>query len=134
MTKLYRALVILLVLLSGFLVYTIVRRAAPRPVLYASDVSAESVGVYERHADSLDLVSDSLRAQFDRSGLIKQPGIALRLQRLDEEITGLRQAVERWHVAQQGYDRNQAYYDCVLMYGRASGICEGLKVETDTAR
>jgi hypothetical protein len=132
MTKLSRFLVVLLVLLSAFLVYTIVRRSTSRPMLFASDVSEDSIMVYADRADSLSSAVDSLSAQLGRAGLLKRPGMSLRLTRLGEEIDGLRQAIARWNEAQHGYDRDQAYHECILIYGRASGICEGLKVEADT--
>jgi hypothetical protein len=131
-TKLSRFLVVLLVLLSAFLVYTIVRRSASRPMLFASDVSEDSIMVYAGRADSLSAVAESLKAEFNRIGIINRPGLSLRMTRLGEEISGLRQAIARWNEAQHGYDREQAYHECILIYGRASGICEGLKIETDT--
>jgi len=135
MTKLYRILVVLFVLLSAFLIYLLVQRSAERrPLLFQSDVSEDSVAAYARRADSLSVVAETLTAQFNHSGLLRRPGLSLRLNRLNEEIDGLRMAVERWREAQQGYDKNQAYHECILIYGRASGICEGLKTEADTGK
>jgi len=133
-TTLYRVLVVALVLLSAFLVYTIVRRSAPRPMLFSSDVGKDTIDAYARRADSLAAVAESLNVEFSRTGIINRPGLSLRMVRLGEEIDGLRQAVERWEQSQQSFDRDRAYRECILIYGRASGICEGLKVEADSGR
>jgi len=103
-------------------------------MLFVSDVSEVSIASYAARADSLAVVAESLDERFDRAGILARPAVGLRLSRLSEEIEGLRQAIERWHSAQDAFGRNQAYRECILIYGRASGMCEGLNAETDTTR
>jgi len=129
MTGLYRLLVVALVLLSGTLVYIIVRQTRPRPMLFSSAVSEDSTLSYAARAESLDAIADSLDASYRHTGIIARPGVAYRLGRLNEEIDGLRFAVERWRAAQDVYDRNQSWRECILIYGRASGVCDALKAE-----
>lgn len=100
------------------------------------EIGAESVAVYRTRAESLATEADSLERALLGSGLTEQPGLRRHLGRLREEIAELRRAVGEWEAARQQERRNAAYRECILIYGRASGVCDALKSETprDTAR
>lgn len=127
MRGLVRLLTILLIVVFGFLLYVLVASWRSRTPYVASEVSADSISVYQNRADSLELIADSLRSRLDQAGLLQQPRIQLQLDRLDEEIRSLRVAITKWETAHKTAGAGAAYRECILLYGRASGACQVLR-------
>jgi len=130
MTRFARVLIILLIVGVGFIIYLIVRTSRERIPVLPTEVSADSIMAYEARADSLSVGADTLEDVLGRAGLLEQPGIRRRLARLNEEIDALRTAVERWRAARDSNGQGQAYRECILLYGRASGVCDALRIDT----
>lgn len=129
MKLLLQVLTALLVLVSAVTVFLAVRLYTGRAPVYASQVGPDSIAVYERKADSLEQVVASLAARMDSIGLLRRPGLNFKLQRLEGEIAGLRRAIAEWHRTRDSARRNQLYQECLVLYGRASGMCELLLTE-----
>ncbi|MFO7675723.1 MAG: hypothetical protein R6X12_05370 [bacterium] len=127
MSGLYKLLLVAFILLSAGLLYIVVRQSRDRADLLPFEVSEDSVAAYARRADSLGRVAEILEADLDALGLLEQPRARLQLARLRAEIASLRTAVERWQVARTSHDKDLAYRECVLLYGRVSGMCEVLR-------
>ena len=129
MTKLYRILLILFIVLCAVLVYIIVRQSRTRVDYLASEVSADSITSYETRADSLGRAAEVLEADLGSLSGLAKASARRRLDGLRGEIAALRTAIERWRAARTPEDNNQAYRECILLYGKASGICEGLSTD-----
>ncbi|HDQ98751.1 MAG TPA: hypothetical protein ENN51_00485 [candidate division WOR-3 bacterium] len=129
MNTLFRLLLVAFIALSGVLVYVVVRQNRARSDYLVSEVSADSIIAYEDRADSLERVTEILEADLPSLRLLDQPAARFRLDRLRGEIAALRTAVERYRVARTPTEQNQAYRECILLYGRATGICDALFVE-----
>jgi hypothetical protein len=127
MRGLLRVIVVLLILLAGLLVYLIVRQSRSRVDLLAHEVSADSIAVYQARADSLAIVAESLEVRYERAGALAKPGALRQLTALKDEIASLRIAIDKWRNTRGKYGEGQAFQKCVLLYGRASGICEALE-------
>ena len=136
MTKLYRLLLVVLILTSVVLVYIIARTPRPTADLPPYEVTADSIASYERRADSLEGVVHVLEMDYDAVGLLKKPSARLRLDRLREQVEALRAAIERWRSARTSHGQNKAYRECILLYGKATGTCEvlGTDVPADSTR
>lgn len=121
--------VILIVLIVGFAVtiFLIVRNS-PKSVDYiASEVGTDSIAAYEQRAEELEVEADSLAEALERVGLLQQPFVRTQLGRVEHEVQALRVAVEKWKSARTTSAQGQAYRECVLLYGRASGACAVLR-------
>ncbi len=129
MKVLLQVFTVLLVLISATTVFLAVRLYTGRTPVYASQVGADSIAAYEQKADSLEQVVASLAARMDSVALLRRPGLNFKLQRLEREIVGLRRAIAEWHRAKDTARRNQLYQECLVLYGRASGMCELLLTE-----
>jgi tryptophan 2,3-dioxygenase len=123
----YRLLLAAFVLLSAALVYIIVRQSRARVDYLPSEVSLDSIEMYARRADSLGRVAAVLAADIGALPALERPQAQWRLGRLREEIAALETAVERWRVARDPSSQDQAFRECILLYGRASGMCEVLR-------
>lgn len=122
------SMVVVLVLGLGLLVYLLIRQSESRPeTTLAFEVSAESITAYQDRADSLGLIADSLEVRFEQAEPLQKPGLLRRLDNLEDEIDALRIAVDKWRTARDDYGEGQAYQKCVLLYGRATGICDDLR-------
>ncbi len=130
MTRLARVLLVLLIIGFGFIIYLIISANRGRTDLLPAEVSADSIKVYQQRADSLEMEVPLLRARLEDAGLLQQPRIRQKLTRLEEEIASLKNAVERWRASRDTGGDNQSYRQCVLLYGRATGICDVLQVDT----
>lgn len=127
MNTLFRLLFALFVALSAVLVYIVVRQNRERVDYLPSEVGGETVEAYADRADSLERVAEVLELDISALGLLEQPAARRQLARLRAEIAALRTAVERYRVARTPAAQDQSYRECVLLYGRASGICDALQ-------
>ena len=122
---------IIAILLLAYVVYSL---AAPRSrrsdYISSAEVSAESVQVYMTKAADLEQRADSLRRRLTELRLVDRPGVQLRIAALERELSGLRQAVEQWRAARSGTGGPAAFRQCVLLYGKASGVCDALSLDT----
>lgn len=131
MNTLFRLLLVVFVALSGVLVYIIVRQSRARIDYLATEVSEDSIAAYSDRADSLERLAETLEMDLSSTTLLEQPAARLRLARLHDEIAALRSAVERWRVARTPAEQDHAWRQCILLYGRASGICDALQTGAD---
>jgi len=127
MRGLLRVIVVLLIVLAGLLVYLIVRQSRSRVDLLAHEVSADSIAVYQARADSLAVIAESLEVRFEKAGALTRPVVLRELATLEDEIASLRIAIDKWRNARGKYGEGQASRECILLYGRASGICDALQ-------
>ena len=121
--------VILIVLIVGFAVtiFLIVRNPPKRVGYIESEVGTDSIAAYEKRAEELEVEADSLAEALERVGLLQQPFVRAQLGRVEHEVKALRVAVEKWKSARTTSAQGQAYRECVLLYGRASGACAVLR-------
>lgn len=136
MNAVMKTVVVVLLVGMGLLVYLIVRQNQPRPDILPHEVSADSIAVYQLRADSLAVIADSLENRFEDADALRKPGLLRRLAALEGEIDALKIAIDKWRATRGKYGEGQAYRECVLLYGRASGVCADLSEEAappDTA-
>ena len=128
MKALFRIMLLALVVSLASVIYLVVRSSRSRTDLLATEVSADSSAAYQSKADSLETEAHNLRRKLEDAGLLQQPRIQSKLSRLDGEVRSLRVAIGKWETARKGNDQNQAYRECLLLYGR--GAC-GRAIEGD---
>jgi hypothetical protein len=56
--------------------------------------------------------------------------VQLRIAALQRELAGLRRAVDEWRATRTGTGGPAAFRQCVLLYGKASGVCDALALDT----
>ncbi|MBM3322559.1 hypothetical protein FJY69_03680 [candidate division WOR-3 bacterium] len=125
---------ILGILASVLLIYVVYSLVAPgrrRADSVASvEVSADSIRAYMDRAEELGIRADSLRARLTELRLVDRPSVQFRIAALERELAGLRQAIDEWRVARTGVGGPAAFRQCVLLYGKASGVCDALALDT----
>ncbi len=117
--------------LLAYVVYVLVASRSQRSdYISSAEVSAESIRVYITRAAELEERADSLRRRLTELRLVDRPGVQLRITTLERELAGLRQAIDEWQAARTGIGGPAAFRQCVLLYGRASGVCDALSIDT----
>ena len=127
MERIGRIILVLLIVGFGVTIFLIVRNS-PRTTDYLpAEVGTDSIAAYEKRAGELEAEADSLASTLERVGLLQQPFVRAQLERVEQEVYALRVAVEKWKSARTTSAQGQAYRECVLLYGRASGACAVLR-------
>lgn len=98
------------------------------------EVSAESVAVYEQRVTELQARADSLKERVRAAGSAERRDVKARIAESERLILELQRAIEQWRVARGGDAPDAAYRQCILLYGRATGACDALALDTMIGR
>jgi hypothetical protein len=124
-------LAVIVFVLLGYLVFkSAVNRKTPAPVVVSADVGSDSIAAYRQRVVDLKGRADRLRAQLAVAGRDYKGAVQARLQMVDEQIHALEQAIGRWEVVVNPDEKAGAYRQCILYYGKASGVCDALAPDT----
>jgi hypothetical protein len=63
-------------------------------------------------------------------GTAKRREVRARLAEFESQISDLKHAIAQWRLARGGDAPNEAYRQCLLLYGKARGVCEALAPDT----
>ncbi len=127
MKAIFWLLLLIFVGLLGWLSYDfIVNRRAQADVV-RFDSHPDSIAAYQQRLAELEARAESLRQRFNATNILRRPAVNARLMQLEEDIAALRRAIEAWEAASRSTD---LYRQCILMYGKASGVCDALALDT----
>jgi hypothetical protein len=134
-TRFWIALVAFL-LLAGYVVWDLMQRprTQARPSAVPFEVSAESATGYERRVADLEARVARLRERMAAIGSIDRPEVKARLAQFERYVSDLKHAIAQWRVVRGGDAPDEAHRQCVLLYGKASGVCEALAPDTLTGK
>ena len=135
MRTLVLVLAVIAVALVGYLaVKSAVNRKTPAPVVVSADVGSDSIAAYRQRVADLKERAGRLRAQLAVAGREYKGAVQARLQMVDEQIQALEQAIGRWEIVINPDEKAGAYRQCILYYGKASGVCDALAPDTLTGK
>ncbi len=119
-------------LLAGYVVVDLVQhpRIPVQPATVAFDVGADSVAAYEQRVAELQVRADSLQKRMKATGNAERREVRARLDEFERQISDLKHAIAQWRVARGGDAPDAAYRQCILLYGKAQGICAALATDT----
>jgi hypothetical protein len=119
-------------LLAGYFVWTSGLRSKQqaRPPAVTFEVSAESAIAYEQRAEELEARVDVLKKRMVAAGTAERREVKARLAEFERQISDLKRAIAQWRLARGGDAPNEAYRQCLLLYGSARGVCEALAPDT----
>jgi hypothetical protein len=126
---------VLAVVAFALMVYFVVdfarhRKASPGGATVSADVGPDSIAAYEQRIVDLEAGAAGLRQRMDRAGTLGRPDVQERLRLLEADVENLRAAVARWKVEHNRANQGEAYRQCILLYGKASGVCQSLAPDT----
>ncbi len=124
------------VLLAGYVVLDSVQRPGKqtKPLKVAFEVTAESAAAYEKRLAELVARVELLKKRMEAAGTAERREVKARLAEFERQIYDLRHAIAQWRLARGGDAPNEAYRQCLLLYGRARGVCEALAPDTLTSK
>jgi hypothetical protein len=68
------------------------------------------------------------------AGSAERRDVKARIAESERLILELQRAIEQWRVARGGDAPDAAYRQCILLYGRATGACDALALDTMISR
>ncbi|MBM3332149.1 hypothetical protein FJY68_09945 [candidate division WOR-3 bacterium] len=118
--------------LAGYLVWSLAAgpKATAKSASVPFEVGAESVAVYEQRVAELETQVDNLKKRMVAVGTAERREVKARLARFEAQIADLRRAIAKWRVARGGDAPNEAYRQCLILYGEARGVCGALAPDT----
>jgi hypothetical protein len=115
------------VALLGWFSYDFITRRRTQVDVATLNLSPDTVAAYRQRVTELEQRADSLSRRFASTNLLRRPDVNARITQLNAEVGALRQAIAAWEAAKGGDD---LYRKCILMYGKASGVCDALAADT----
>lgn len=102
------------------------RQARPLPF----EVNVESIAAYQARVAELSEQLNQLQKKAMQSEPLERIRLERKLQLLSVEIRDLEVAIEQWRAARSPNAAGNLYRSCILLYGRASGVCNALATDT----
>ena len=130
MKGLYTVLIILGAVLLGYLIFNFTRARRQQVDFVGFEVSAESVKAYEQRIAELNQQAEAIRRRIARAPLNERLRWERKLAVLTAQIRDLQVAVEQWRQARTKTGAAGIYRQCILLYGKAAGVCELLLSDT----
>jgi hypothetical protein len=127
MKTLFWLLLFAFVGLLGWLTYDFIAHRRTQADVVQFDPNPDSVAVYKQRVAELQDRADSLSRRFSSTNLLRRPAVNARLMQLNDQISQLKQAIAAWEAAKHSTD---LYGKGILMYGKASGVCDALAADT----
>jgi len=124
------------VALAGYVVWGKAqqRKKQTRPASVAFEVSAESAAAYEQRVAELEARADTLKKRMEAAGTAEQRAVKVRLAEFESQVSDLKHAIAQWRLARGGDAPNEAYRECLLLYGKARGVCDAMAPDTLTGK
>jgi hypothetical protein len=110
------------------------RKGPPELAPASYDVGPDSIAAYERRIVDLKAEAEELKERLGRAGTLTRPEVQERLRLLEAHVENLGSAVARWKAEHDRGSQNEAYRECILLYGKASGTCQSLAPDTVAGR
>jgi hypothetical protein len=123
-------LLLVLAFLFGLLLYTVNQRQRLKSRVMVFEVTPESVQVFQRRVAELESSAVVLRNRLSSSSVVERLLINRRLGYLERQIEELKLTLDKWRATKDLKSAASIYYKCLLIYGKASGVCELLASET----
>jgi hypothetical protein len=98
------------------------------------EVSAESAAAYEQRVAELVARVELLKKRMVAAGTAERRAVKVRLAEFEREISDLKHAIAQWRLASGGDSPNEAYHQCLLLYGKARGVCDAMAPDTLTGK
>lgn len=123
-------LLIVLAFLFGLLIFNFTRQRVNQAGLVVFEVTAESIQAFERRVAELESSAVVLRNRLSSSALIERVFLNRRLNYLEGQIRDLKAALAQWRASKDVKSAADIYRQCLLLYGKASGVCDLLANDT----
>lgn len=125
-------LLFILAILFGYLIFNFVYHRSQQAGLVVFEVGADTIKAYENRIVELENTAKRIHSRIILAPINERLRLERRLTVLNEEIRDLKGAVEQWRAARTAKSASSIYRQCILLYGKASGICELLAEDTLT--
>jgi len=130
MKTVFRLLVVALLVVGAYFLYHVARERGQQAAPVAAGTTTDSIVAFQGRVERLRADAARLRVRAAQAGPLERPRIERDVDRLDAEIRDLSVAIEQWRSATGAPAQASMYQKCVLMYGRASGVCDVLADDT----
>ncbi len=130
MKAMFWFLLFIVALIFGYLIFNFVYERTRQAGFVVFEVSAESIKAYEELAQTLEKKAEEIRKGIASSPLNQRLRLERQLAVLEGKIRDLKVAIEQWRQTKAPRSAADLYRQCILLYGKAAGICELLLTDT----
>ncbi len=130
MKAMFWFLLFIVALIFGYLIFNFVYQRTKQAGFVVFEVSAESIRAYEDLVRTLEKNAEEIRKRLDSSPLNQRLTLERRLAVLEGKIRDLKVAIEQWRQTKAPRSAADLYRQCILLYGKAAGVCELLIADT----
>lgn len=130
MKAIFWFLLLVLAVLFGVYIFRATYQRVGRSNLVLFEVVPESIKAFEERVEKLEKDAALLRNRLGSSRLMERVFINRRIALLEQEIQDLKTAVAEWRAVRDFKSTADIYRKCLLLYGKAAGVCELLATDT----
>jgi len=130
MKGIFWVIVVVLVVLVGVLLLNFAQERRKQANFVFFEVGPDSVRAFMERIEELERTASRIRSRMDMAPPLERAQLSRRLAILEEEIRDLKVAVEQWRSAREKKSIADLYYKCIMLYGKAAGVCELLASDT----
>lgn len=130
MKAIFWLLVILLCVTAGYLIVQVAQGRKEQVSRLNPDLTLDSIAAYQERVEQLQATAARLREKAAVANRLERLRLERRIDRLEAEIRDLLTAIEQWRSVTGEAAQADIYRRCILLYGRASGICDILSSDT----
>ncbi|MGQ9678893.1 MAG: hypothetical protein ACUVUD_06385 [bacterium] len=130
MKAIFWFLLLIVAVLFGLFIFKASRQRLTmvKPIVF--EVAPDSIKAFEERVEKLEKDAAILRDRLGSSRLIERFFINRRIAILEQEIQDLKTMVAKLRTTIEGQSTADIYLKCLILYGKASGVCELLATDT----
>lgn len=130
MRAIFWFLLLVLAVLFGVYIFRATYQRLGRSNLVLFEVVPESIKAFEERVEKLERDAALLCDRLGSSRLMERDFINRRIALLEQGIQNLKTAVAKWRTVRDFKSAAEIYRNCLLLYGKAAGVCELLATDT----
>jgi len=130
MKGLLAVLISLSVILLGYLLFNFIRARQTQIAFLPFELGADSIKAYEERIAELERKAQAVRSRITTAPINERIIRERELMILERKIGDLKVAIEQWRQSRSKPGAVDLYRQCIMLYGKASGVCELLLSDT----
>lgn len=124
MKALFWFLLIVVAVLAGAVIFNFTRERTKQAGVIIFEIGADTIKAYEERIAELENKVEQIRKRMETANPLLRLQLQRQLPALEATIRDLKVAVAQWRTEKRGRFSGDVYRQCILLYGKASGVCD----------
>lgn len=130
MKVLFWFLLLVVAVLAGAIIFNFTRERTKQAGIIIFEVGADTIKAYKERIAELEHKAELLRSRMSTADPLTRLQLQRQLPTVEATIRDLKTTVEQWRTAKEQRSLGNIYRQCILLYGKASGVCDLLLSDT----